>query len=300
MKHLHNIFLLALISLVACNSNRPAQELEITEMMNQAFAEQAEGQDDLINGIIQSVPSPLELAAVIRGLGVEFNDGLMNSDKNKDSYESSYSKAFILGVYAGDLGYINMYEKSYLALNYLGAIKTLADDLKVGHFFDFATIRRMASNSDKVDSLLYISTSSFNKMDDYLRSQSRSHLSALILSGSWLEGLYIATEIASIHPADELVERIGEHKLVLDQVLFVLNAYKEEAFFGNLQSQFERIKEVYNGVSIVYQDLEPETKEVDGRLVIVNNSTSEVVITMEQLQALNCAVRDIRTALIAP
>ena len=299
MKHSNLIFILICITILACNSNKSGKELDINEMLAGEGSELVTDiQDENLNEIIQSIPSPLELAAVIRSSGVEFNDQLMNPDKNKDQYASSYDRAFNLGVYGGDLGYINMYEKSYLALNYLGAIKKLADDLKVGHFFDFNTIKRFASNNDKVDSLLYISTSSFNRMDDYLRSQERGHLSALILSGSWLEGLYIATEIASVHPVEELIERIGEQKVVLDQVMLILSVYENDPYFRDLALQFGKIRDIYDGVVISYNYREPETKEVDGRLVIINNSTSEVSISKEQLDMISTVVRETRTEMI--
>ncbi|MCP4311691.1 MAG: hypothetical protein GY790_10545 [Bacteroidetes bacterium] len=300
MKQINLIFILMCVAMMACNNNKSGKELDMNQMLVEESSENvSDSTDDNLNEIIQSIPSPLELAAVIRSTGVEFNDGLMNPDKNKDKYASSYDKAFNLGVYGGDLGYINMYEKSYLALNYLGAIKKLADDLKVGHFFDFNTIKRLASNSNKLDSLLYISTSSLNRMDDYLRSQKRGHLSALIISGSWLEGLYIATEIAITNPSDELVERIGEQKLVLEQIMYILSVYENDAYFAELASQYGRIRNIYKDVTITYYDQEPETTEVDGRLVITDNSYTEVNITMEQLDLIRTVVSETRNKMTA-
>ena len=164
--------------------------------------------------------------------------------------------------------------------------------------FDFNTIKRLASNNDKIDSLLYISTSNFNRMDEYLRSQKRGHLSALIVSGSWLEGLYIATEIATAHPVEELIERIGEQKVVLDQIMLILSAYENDSYFRELALQFGKIKDIYDGVVITYNYQEPETKEIDGRLVIINNSNTEVNISLEQLDMISTVVRETRTKMI--
>ena len=119
----------------------------------------------------------------------------MNKQDNSRLYTTDQEKALSIGVYSGDLGYINIYEKSYLTVNYLTTIKGLADDINIGQFFDFATIKRMASNNDKMDSLIYLSTINFNKMDEFLRSQKRSNLSILMVTGTWTEGLYIATQV---------------------------------------------------------------------------------------------------------
>jgi hypothetical protein len=40
-----------------------------------------------------------------------------------------------------------------------------------------------------LDSLIFISVHSFNQMDDYLRTNKRGNLSALIITGTWIEGL---------------------------------------------------------------------------------------------------------------
>lgn len=295
MKNLNCLVIIILILLTACNSDRNPKEMD----MNQIVSENGIGSDtgltdEAMNDIIQSIPSPLELAALIRGTGVDFNEEILNPVENVDLSATSYDKALSMGIFSGDLGYINMYEKSYLSLSYLGSIKKLADDLKIGHFFDFATIKRLASNSDKIDSLLYISTSNFSKMDNYLRSQKRANLSALIVAGSWLEGLYIASEIASSNLSDELIERIGEQKIALDQIMLILDIYKADPYFQNLSESYASIQGIYDDVTITYNYEEPETKEVDGRLVIINNSTTVVNITLEQVHLIKEAVGRVR------
>ena len=299
MKNLNYLVIIIIILLSACNSDRNPKKMDMNLIVSEiGNGSETELSDEAMNDIIQSIPSPLELAAVIRGTGVDFNEEILNPVENVNLNATSYDKALSMGIFSGDLGYINMYEKSYLALNYLGSIKKLADELKIGHFFDFATIKRLASNSDKIDSLLYISTTNFSKMDNYLRSQKRSNLSALIVAGSWIEGLYIASEIASSNPSDELIERIGEQKIALDQIMLVLEIYKTDPYFQELSENFASIQGIFDEVTITYNYQEPETKEVDGRLVIVNNSTTTVNITLEQVHYIREAVGQVREQII--
>lgn len=295
MKNLNCLVVIILFLLSACNTDRNSKEMDMNKIVSEIGNGSETGfSDEAMNEIIQSIPSPLELAAVIRGSGVDFNEEILNPAENVDLNTTSYDKALSMGIFSGDLGYINMYEKSYLSLNYLGSIKKLADDLKIGHFFDFATIKRLAANSDKIDSLLYISTTNFSKMDNYLRSQKRSNLSALIVAGSWIEVLYIATEIASSNPSDELIERIGEQKIALDQIMLILEIYKTDPYFQELSENYASIQGIYDEITITYNYQEPETKEVDGRLVIVNNSTTTVNITLEQVHLIREAVGQVR------
>ena len=295
MKNLNYLVIIIIILLSACNSDRNPKKMDMNLIVSEiGNGSETELSDEAMNDIIQSIPSPLELAAVIRGTGVDFNEEILNPVENVNLNATSYDKALSMGIFSGDLGYINMYEKSYLALNYLGSIKKLADELKIGHFFDFATIKRLASNSDKIDSLLYISTTNFSKMDNYLRSQKRANLSALIVAGSWIEGLYIATEIASSNPSDELIERIGEQKIALDQIMLILEIYKTDPYFQDLSENYASIQSIYDEITITYNYQEPETKEVNGRLVIINNSTTDVNITLEQVHYIREAVGQVR------
>ncbi len=140
---------------------------------------------------------------------------------------TSYQQSLNLGIYAADLGYLNMYNKTTAVIDYLTAIKTLSDQIKVGQFFDFTTLKRLATNSKNLDSLMYISVHSFNQMDKYLHSNNRTNLSTLIVTGVWIEGLYLGTQVYKVSPDKELADRIGEQKLTLDQLVLVLDKYQK-------------------------------------------------------------------------
>jgi len=300
MKKINLIFMAFLLLFVACNGKKDkSEELDLNAILienTESFA--LEISEETLGEIIQSIPSPLETAAVIRESGISFKEKLLNPSDNVDLYSTYYDKALNIGVYGGDLGYINMYEKSYLAFNYLNAIKELADDIKVGHFFDFTTIKRLASNSNKLDSLIFISTNNFNKMDSYLRSQKRGNLSVLVVTGTWLEGLYIATQVVNDKKNEQIIERIGEQKIVLDQIMLILSMYENDEFFKQIIDDFNKISSVYDQVSITYEYKEPEMQEINGMMVIVDNSTSTVNITDEQIQQIGQVVEDVREKLI--
>ncbi len=284
--------------MTGCNNNSEQNTTDLNEVISDNQEMQgSELSDEVMSDLLQSIPSPMELASAIRKTGVEYDEALLNSRENLNTLTTTYDKAVNLGIYGGDLGYINIYEKSYDALNYLNCIKQLADDLKIGHFFDYATIKRLANNSDKIDSLLYISTANFNKMNSYLRSQERGNISALIVAGSWIEVMYIATHVASLQPHPELLERIGEQKVVLDQILLIISSYPGDGYFGSLSDRFREIKTIFDGVTITYHYEEPETKEVDGRLVIVNNSHTEIDIDSSQVGELRDIVGRVRNIL---
>jgi len=244
--------------------------------------------------IIESIPPAVEMSSMIKATGNEYNSQLLNSTDNSASYSSNNKKAFAIGVYGSDLAYINIYERTFSAINYLDVIKGLANDINVGQFFDFETLKRLAKNSKNTDSLMQVSTDCFNNMDRYLREQKRGKLSVLMACGAWLEGVYIATQLQKQVPNEELKERIGEQKQLLDNLLVILNLYKHDKYFEEMIKGFEAIKKEYAGVSILIEYKAPESKEVNGELVIIDNSTSIVKITDEQVKGITAAIEIIR------
>lgn len=284
------------IGLASCTgSNADKDKINVSSLLEESAGNNIEISPESMNSIIESIPSPIEIATVIKQSGTGFNEDLLNNQENSSLYTTDQAKALNLGIYSGDLGYINIYEKTFLTINYLNTIKKLADNINIGQFFDFATIRRLASNNDKMDSLIYLSTVNFNKMDAFLRSQKRSNMSILMVTGTWTEGLYIATHNYMQSRNKETMEWIGYQKIIINQLLLGLSAYKNDAFFAKIISDMGQLKTLYNDITVTYEYHEPESVEVNGRLMIVDKSTSIVNITPEQVSHISDLVEQIRT-----
>jgi hypothetical protein len=179
--------------------------------------------EEVINSILQQIPSPLEISVLLKESGTRYNVGILNNADNLSKYNSNYKKALNLGVYGTDLGYTNIYEKNEDGIKYLSSIKSLADGLNIGQFFDIETIGRLATNSKHLDSLLLITTQNFNSINHYLQTQSRANLSVLLLTGGWVEAMQITCQVASKDPKNkELMEKIGEQKIILEQIVLLL------------------------------------------------------------------------------
>jgi len=254
--------------------------------------------EQAMEDIISNISSPVEMSSLIKESGVQFNYKYLNSTDNIDNYNTGFIQALNLGILGADLGYLNMYNKTGTVLSYITSIKTLADNLKVGQFFDFSMLKRLATNSDNLDSLMYISVSSFDQMDVFLRENNRSDVSALIVTGVWLEGLFLATQVVSDSPNKEITERIGEQKLILNDLLLILNNYKRDKKFFDLIERINKIKALFKDVSITYEVGEPEAVEVNGVLTIIQNETSVVNITDEQIKAITAEVENVRNFIV--
>jgi len=284
----------------SCGSGGDQSEGEnFDDMLDEETEQTSSGiSEAVLTEIIQRIPSPVEIVSLIRASGADFNEGILNPTGNTEKYTTSYQQAFNLGVYGADLGYINIYEKTISSLSYLSAVKDMADLIKVGQFFDFTTLKRLSSNKENMDSLLYITTSNFNRMDEYLRKQGRSDLSILSVAGAWIEGLYVTCQVAKSTENKELIERIGEQKIAMEDIALLLDQYNSDENMAKIAADFNRIKIAFDAVNIEITQAEPEMREVEGKLIIVDNSSSTVIISDETLENIIEVVIDVRNKCI--
>lgn len=248
--------------------------------------------------VVENVSSPVEMAALIKSIGVPFSQKYLATTDNADSYNTSYSKAFNLGIYGADLGYLNMYSKTSSVLDYITVIKKLAEGINVGQFFDFNTLKRLATNNENIDSLMYISVHSFNVMDKYLQKNRRSNLSALMVAGVWVEGIYLATQVQKDKPNKKLAENIGEQKTMLSELMIILNNYKNEKYIADLIADLNTIKAEFDPVTISIIKGEPEQVIENGMLTIKQNEKSVINIPDGQLNRIINITEQVRNKLI--
>ncbi len=272
-----SLFVITALLFAACGQ-RPSENLEVD--MEDVTAGELQISSETMSDIIQNIASPIEVAAVISSLNIPFSTSYLSDPEKLSTNTTSFEMAYSLGALSADLGYLNMYEKAGTAVNYLSSINRLADALQIGQFFDFATIKRLATSSSDIDSLMFISIHSFNNMDDYLRETDRSNLSALMIAGVWMEGLYLATQVATQNSNEDLKSMIGEQKIILNDLLLVLDHYKKETIIAAYIKDLEMIKQAYADVKITYEVGEPETMEKDGMLMVVQSETSHVLVLM--------------------
>jgi hypothetical protein len=254
---------------------------------------------EAIADISKNISSPVEIANLLQTLQVPFSQNYLavSIDANKQS--TSFDKAIKLGILGADLGYLNMYEKTGSSLEVLSSIRKLAEDIKVGQFFDFESIKRLSQNKSNLDSLLFISIDSYNKIDTYLRSDDRGQLSALMIIGVWIEGQYLATQVSSQHPDKVLSDRIGEQKIILNDLLMLISPYcNRDPEFTALCKDMKDIKDKYRDIRITYTQGDPVSVEKNGGLTIKQTETSVVNMTKEQLNGVIDITKKIRDKLI--
>ncbi|MCE2894015.1 MAG: hypothetical protein LW721_06230 [Flammeovirgaceae bacterium] len=294
------VFLIALLALflTACGSGKKPDEQAFLNSLDSAKSGPTID-EEVINSILQQIPSPLEISVLLKESGTKYNAGMLNTPDNLSKYNSNYKKALNLGVFGTDLGYTNIYEQNQDGIKYLSSIKSLADGLNIGQFFDIETIGRLATNSKNLDSLLLITTQNFNSINHYLQTQSRANLSVLLLIGGWVEAMQITCQVAAKDLKNkELQEKIGEQKIILEQIVLLLSFYKDDANMASLLNDMNELKVAFDKINITYTYKESTMEIIDGVAVIKDNSSTTINVTNEDIEAIRNLTNLIRNKII--
>ena len=201
--------------------------------------------------VFQTVPSPLETATLFQDAGSSYNLDITNPVENVNKYSTNAQKALNLGVYGADLSYANIFDQSQESMFYMNCSKKMSDGLGITSAFDAATMERIEENMNNRDSLMIIINDAFWIADAHLKENGQDHLSALIITGGWIEGLYLGTKSLNTESPDEnLMQKIADQKYSLDNLVELLDSYDnaEVNAVGQkmkmLQMAFNKIEEI--------------------------------------------------------
>ena len=256
-----------------------------------------QAQKSLVKDIIQSIPSPLEISSLIKEAGSAYQPSLLNNHSSS-KYNTSFKKAINLGIYATDLGFANIYERNQDALKHLSSVKRLADGLAIGQFFVYYTLIYLSQNKSNPDELLNMTTSNFEKINFHLRKQKRDNISILILAGGWLEAIHLICNVYKQTKSEVLRDKIGDQKIVLDQILLVLDSYKSKPEYQKLIDNLVELQKIYHTIKVETEYKAPTLKEVNGIMEVQDNSVSKIYVEEKDITNITNSIRTIRLTII--
>ncbi len=248
-----------------------------------------------VGGKLFSVPSPIQTALLVQKSGVSYDKEILNPGNRNGQYLSDYSKSLNLGIYGADLGYVSMYNQTMDALGYLGAVKQLADKLGVSAAFDQQTMKRINDNISNKDSMLVLVGIAYRASDAYLKTNKRTEISSLILTGGWIESMHFCINAYNKKPTDEIKYRIAEQKQALSSITDLIRSHNISDA-GELLKDLEALSKTYEGVTMKYNYVEPTTDEA--KKITYINSTTEISVSKEQLDEIAKQITAMRDKII--
>ncbi|MBK9146862.1 MAG: hypothetical protein IPM12_03460 [Flavobacteriales bacterium] len=198
--------------------------------------------------IFYSIPSPMETAALLKKAGATYNGKILNDVKNVDKYTAASKQALNLGVYGADLSYASVFNHTQESIFYTSCARRLADKLSVTSAFNDSVMALMEQHQNDREKLLDIISETYWDMDRYLKVNDRENLSALMIAGGWVEGLYIATQVAQGNASAELKQRIAEQKLSLNDLTALLDTYGEDETLAGVRNDLKDLAALYADV----------------------------------------------------
>jgi hypothetical protein len=283
---------LAVLGLWSCGGSKEEQTQNSDE-----FAEAEGSVKENIEELVYNIPSPSEIPYLLQRTGAEFNQSLLNDRKKADSYGTRPDKAALnLGIYTTDIGYLSSYDKTQEAIDYLNASKKLADNLGVIGTFDTEVLKSFESNIGNKDSLASILNRAVKSTDKYLKDDSKNRLAALLLTGSFIEGLYISTELIKTYPKD-ILPNDARNLILTPLIQVILNQEKSvdemAKMLGSLKDQAEPIASL--NTDIVALQASYRALNIEEQL---KNNRSDLVLTDQHLTEITSIVEKIRKSIV--
>ncbi|MBN2669252.1 MAG: hypothetical protein JXR60_08480 [Bacteroidales bacterium] len=250
-----------------------------------------------VKKIFYNVPSPIEVSSMLKRSGLTYNADFLNSYKKVDKYNTAEEMAINLGIYGADLSYNRLYDQIQESVNYFSAIKQLSDDLGIPQDQGGMAAERLESNLENKDSLLIIISQTYANADQYLKQNDRGSTAALVIMGGWIEALYIATQIAGL-PGDntELLNSIAEQKWSLENLIGLLNNYKNDEVVSKYLLQLIQLQEAYAKIEIQQSENVVNTNQQEG-ITTIDNET-KINFTSENFIEIMNIVGNLRNGII--
>jgi len=274
-------------SFIACNTGGDEQDVEDFGNMDNGFSQDNDKQTYYL------IPSPEGLFGFIRNGNLKYSKEVLNPTGNIDKYIDTRLKELNFGVYSADLAYVASFNKYQESVDYLNTVRTLSDDIGISAVFDENLIGRIDNIIDNKDSLLRITSDSYLSIVRYLESSNRKKTLALIVTGGWIESIFVVSSMIDNYEQDaNVIQLLADQKLVVENLMSYLDQNKYD---DNIQRTINDLKPL----SDVYASLEREkvkeenTKKSDDDKIVVGGS-SKIIMTKEQFLSLKKEISRLR------
>jgi hypothetical protein len=284
--------LLALVALLtACGGEQPQQDqLQVDNGQDSAMVSDRMKKT---KNIFYNIPSPMETASLLKKAGADYNGKILNDVKNVDKYTAASKQALNLGIYGADLSYASVFNHTQESMFYTSCSKKLADRLGVSSAFNDSTLEAMERSQNDRDALLDIISETYWNVDGYLKENGRDNISALMIAGGWVEGLYIATQVARTNDSPELRQRIAEQKYSLKDLMGLVASYEvDEPALNGVKADLEALSTLFADVATPAAG--ESTVAQEGGVTVVGAPASAATLTDAQLAAIRDKAAAIR------
>lgn len=172
-----------------------------------------------------------------------------------------------MGVYGADLSYATLYNIQQAVIDYLEAIRSIANELNMAQIYDESLYEKIKVNFDNRDELVKILTDAFNNTYAYLSENDQQSLALLVVGGAWVEGMYLTTHVSeAAYQIAGIAKVLLEQKNSFELFLEITKPYLEDPNLNDFVNKLEPMKKIYEGLgtSLTNQNIIDITKAIEG------------------------------------
>ena len=243
-------------------------------------------QESHVEKIYFNVPSTMKTAYILKKAGATYDASFpLNPNKANDDFTTE-QQALLLGIYGSDLNYTIVSNKNQETIYYLNSINSLGEKLGLGNILNQEMKNRIEKNVNSKDSMQVIITDLFWKIEQSLNEDGRSRIGALIVAGGWIEGLYVATQIAIKMPENIKIKSIiCQQKFSSKDVLELVKNSCSSEYISDVV--FRPLKQINASLSTIKTRKEFYSSELnvdENDMIIDNNVINEITTIIEQIR----------------
>lgn len=269
--------LVVCMAATSCKGRTKGKEAKVTEE-NISADEQTMEQIKSAEKVFNALPTPLEVAQLIKEAGARFDATLLNPVENKSNYTTSKSMALNLGIYVCDLSFASMYDETSLLVNYMQAAEDMATGLGIIDAIDEGTIEKLEQNINNRDVIMEIVSETFLNSQAYLEDDEQHAVAATIIAGGFVEGLYISTHMVDMKSfkGNKLVKTIADQKMSVDDLIRLLETYNDNTAIQELLGPIRELKTIFDKVERTSTPTSTKYDDKTGVTEITGAAMSEI------------------------
>lgn len=258
--------IIACCVLTSCG-DKPDTVKNDTVKENPLMKNLTEQEQEELRNLIASIPIPVAIMNKVAGSGLPYKKDLLNLPANVSRYNTAEGQAINIGVYGADMAYVIAFERLGESGDYLRSVRLLADAVVIPTVFDENAMNKYQLNSDKQDSLQNMMYDSYTKIDSTLQSNERFGLAALVVTGGWIESLYLTTQQLGNEARTDsnklLYDMLDEQQKHTDKIISLLGMFPNDSIFVELQSDITEYKKLSSpAMEYTTEDLTSITSQI--------------------------------------
>ena len=221
---------------------------------------------------VYPLPTSAQVIKMLTDLEVGYLIGISNPIDNAKKYYTSAKRSINLGVYGADLSYATLYNMNQEVMDYMGTIRSVANELNMSSIYNQSLYDSIKKNFDDKDKLVKILTDAFNDTYAYMSENEQQPLALLVVGGAWIEGMYLTTHVSeAAYNVAGISKVLLEQKKSFELYLDITKPYMDNQSVSDFVKSLDPIKAVYAGLgtSLTEQNI----KDITAAITVIRTKT---------------------------